>query len=171
MARISTYPLDSTVVGTDKLIGTDQDNAASTKNYAISDLGAYFGTLTTGKVWIGDAQGQKAESTVLFSNETSGFVGIGTITPTVALDVTGAVTSTGAITGETINSTGAVTGGTIVKDSATADDILLGDGTTTLLSAIFQPGLVEYTDNADAITGGLVSGQIYRTGDDLKIVH
>ena len=160
MARISTYPLDSTVVGTDKLIGTDQDNAASTKNYAISDLGAYFGTLTTGKLWVGDADGQQAESTVLFSNETSGFVGIGTITPTVALDVTGAVTSTGAITG-----------GTIIKDSATADDILLGDGTTTLLSAIFQPGLVEYTDNADAITGGLVSGQIYRTGDDLKIVH
>jgi len=81
MARISTYPLDSTVVGTDKLIGTDQDNATSTKNYAISDLGAYFNEL------------------------------------------------------------------------------------------ILQPGLVEYTDNADAIAGGLVSGQIYRTGDDLKIVH
>ena len=160
MARISTYPLDSTVVGTDKLIGTDQDNATSTKNYAISDLGAYFGALTTGKLWVGDADGQQAESTVLVSDETNGFVGIGTLTPIVALDVAGA-----------INSTGAVTGGTIVKDSATADDILLGDGTTTLLSAIFQPGLVEYTDNADAIAGGLVSGQIYRTGDDLKIVH
>ena len=67
MARISTYPLDSTVVGTDRLIGTDQDNATSTKNYTISDLGAYFGTLTTGKVWIGDAQGQKAEGDAVFS--------------------------------------------------------------------------------------------------------
>ena len=29
----------------------------------------------------------------------------------------------------------------------------------------------EYADNAAAVTGGLVTGQIYRTGDALKIVH
>ena len=29
----------------------------------------------------------------------------------------------------------------------------------------------EYTDNADAIANGLVAGDVYRTGDDLKIVH
>ncbi len=29
----------------------------------------------------------------------------------------------------------------------------------------------EFADNATAITGGLSIGQIYRTGDDLKIVH
>ena len=28
-----------------------------------------------------------------------------------------------------------------------------------------------YADNATAIAGGLVTGQIYRTGDYLKIVH
>jgi hypothetical protein len=28
-----------------------------------------------------------------------------------------------------------------------------------------------YADNAAAILGGLVAGQIYRTGDNLKIVH
>lgn len=28
-----------------------------------------------------------------------------------------------------------------------------------------------YADNATAIAGGLVAGQIYRTGDYLKIVH
>lgn len=33
------------------------------------------------------------------------------------------------------------------------------------------PGIVEYADNAAAITGGLVVGQRYRTGDLLKIVH
>ena len=32
-------------------------------------------------------------------------------------------------------------------------------------------GVNEYTDNADAISNGLVVGQIYRTGDFIKIVH
>lgn len=29
----------------------------------------------------------------------------------------------------------------------------------------------EYADNAAALAGGLTAGQIYRTGDNLKIVH
>ena len=29
----------------------------------------------------------------------------------------------------------------------------------------------EYADNAAALSGGLTAGQIYRTGDNLKIVH
>jgi hypothetical protein len=29
----------------------------------------------------------------------------------------------------------------------------------------------QYADNATALAGGLVAGQIYRTGDVLKIVH
>jgi hypothetical protein len=29
----------------------------------------------------------------------------------------------------------------------------------------------EYADNAAALLGGLIAGQIYRTGDNLKIVH
>jgi hypothetical protein len=32
-------------------------------------------------------------------------------------------------------------------------------------------GVTEYADNAAAITGGLNVGQVYRTGDLLKIVH
>jgi hypothetical protein len=32
-------------------------------------------------------------------------------------------------------------------------------------------GAPEYADNAAAITGGLLAGQVYRTGDVLKIVH
>lgn len=32
-------------------------------------------------------------------------------------------------------------------------------------------GAPEYADNAAAITGGLAVGQVYRTGDILKIVH
>ena len=32
-------------------------------------------------------------------------------------------------------------------------------------------GVLEYADNAAALTAGLVAGHVYRTGDVLKIVH
>jgi hypothetical protein len=32
-------------------------------------------------------------------------------------------------------------------------------------------GATEYADNAAAVAGGLLAGQVYRTGDVLKIVH
>lgn len=32
-------------------------------------------------------------------------------------------------------------------------------------------GISEYADNAAALTAGLVAGNVYRTGDVLKIVH
>lgn len=32
-------------------------------------------------------------------------------------------------------------------------------------------GIQEFTDNADAISEGLTTGKVYRTGDVLKIVH
>lgn len=38
-------------------------------------------------------------------------------------------------------------------------------------SAIVIANTPQYADNAAALTGGLVVGQIYRTGDVLKIVH
>lgn len=31
--------------------------------------------------------------------------------------------------------------------------------------------LPEYADNAAALAGGLIPGQVYRTGDFLKVVH
>ena len=37
--------------------------------------------------------------------------------------------------------------------------------------AIVIANTPQYADNAAALTGGLVAGQIYRTGDVLKIVH
>ena len=40
MARISTYPQDTTVSGGDKLLGTDTTN--TTKNYTLNSIGEYF---------------------------------------------------------------------------------------------------------------------------------
>ena len=41
-----------------------------------------------------------------------------------------------------------------------------GDGLVTLTQ-----GVPEYTDNTAAVSAGLSIGTIYRTGDNLKIVH
>ena len=43
MARISTYPLDTGIVITDKLLGSDE-NDLSTKNFQIGNLTTYFNT-------------------------------------------------------------------------------------------------------------------------------
>lgn len=40
-----------------------------------------------------------------------------------------------------------------------------------ILLSIPYTGAPEYADNAAAIAGGLLAGQVYRTGDVLKIVH
>ena len=40
-----------------------------------------------------------------------------------------------------------------------------------ILLNIPYTGAPEYADNAAAITAGLLAGQVYRTGDVLKIVH
>jgi hypothetical protein len=41
----------------------------------------------------------------------------------------------------------------------------------SLKGFILNPGLVVYSDNAAATAAGLNPGDIYRTGDNLKIVH
>ena len=41
MARISTYPLDSSITKNDKLIGTDGDDNSVTKNFAVDTFAEY----------------------------------------------------------------------------------------------------------------------------------
>ncbi len=68
----------------------------------------------------------------------------------------------------------------------TEDDILIGTDVNSsdetknfsissiIALALNMPNLTDipsYADNAAAITGGLVNGDVYRTGDILKIVH
>jgi hypothetical protein len=49
MARISTYPLDTGIVATDKLLGSDE-NDLSTKNFQVSDLTTYISSQLPGSV-------------------------------------------------------------------------------------------------------------------------
>lgn len=47
----------------------------------------------------------------------------------------------------------------------------VGIGTTSPGSKLSIVGLLEYADNAAALTASLIAGDLYRTGDLLKIVH
>lgn len=73
-----------------------------------------------------------------------------------------------------------------ILTNPTEDDILIGtdvnssDETTNfsiasiIALALTMPNLIDipsYSDNSDAISDGLVNGDVYRTGDLLKIVH
>jgi len=44
MARISTYPIDSNIVGSDKWIGTDSQDNKKTKNFTADGVAAFFNT-------------------------------------------------------------------------------------------------------------------------------
>lgn len=54
--------------------------------------------------------------------------------------------------------------------SATVNGDLIVTGKTTTNNLNIS-GVLEYTDNADALSNNLVVGDVYRTGDLLKIVH
>jgi hypothetical protein len=42
MSKISTYPIDTTVTLSDKVIGSDAENSNSTKNYTLGDIAKLF---------------------------------------------------------------------------------------------------------------------------------
>lgn len=65
----------------------------------------------------------------------------------------------------------------ILNDAATGTIKMTTGGRSTVDLTILANGRIlltqvpEYTDNAAAITAGLAVGTVYRTGDDMKIVH
>lgn len=73
-----------------------------------------------------------------------------------------------------------------ILTNPTEDDILIGTDVNSsdetrnfsiasiIALALTMPNLIDipsYNDNSDAISDGLVNGDVYRTGDLLKIVH
>lgn len=63
-------------------------------------------------------------------------------------------------------------GGTVMVGTTTNDLFhkLIVNGATKTTSLTIS-GVLEYADNAAALGGGLTAGMVYRTGDNLKIVH
>ena len=61
--------------------------------------------------------------------------------------------------------------GTDANNSDITKNFSLESLKSLILTSPSMSEVLEYVDNADAIANGLVSGDIYRTGDLLKIVH
>lgn len=61
--------------------------------------------------------------------------------------------------------------GSGTEDTGTGDKFKITSTGTTVFGTLNVVGVSEYADNAAAITAGLTTGSIYRTGDVLKIVH
>jgi hypothetical protein len=57
-------------------------------------------------------------------------------------------------------------------DSGGSVQVSAYNGTTvTPLFTISGAGILEYADNAAALAAGLTATNVYRTGDQLKVVH
>lgn len=68
MARITTYKNDTTIEGTDKLLGTDSQDLDATKNYLVQDVAAFINT--------GNAKGTGTTSNLtLWSDGPNGVLG------------------------------------------------------------------------------------------------
>ena len=112
-----------------------------------------MGNYTTASGWESTAMGRNTTASGDYSTAMGrGIQASGNYTVAIALD-----NQTG--TNVTQANTMTIMGGNV------------GIGTIAPGSILSIVGLLEYADNAAALTGGLVAGDLYRTGDLLKIVH
>ena len=81
------------------------------------------------------------------------------------------------VTGTAAPTAAAVYLGQLYLRSAGAKNLYYAQTTGTgatdwrIVLSVPNAGATEFADNAAAISGGLLVGQVYRTGDTLKIVH
>ena len=251
MARISTYPLDTSISREDLLVGTDAEDSNITKNFSVGDLSDFIGNNggTTNTVPMFSATGllDSKITQVVFDASTTA-INVGTIPQKGGgvvgnpywvdnFQVQGTLSASGNVAIGTprqlenqqfdLNilgeegkiafgdnnvfgdaATGIITWNVVVGEYGTGDtDVLqlhgkegtvftrsseaenitmridiagrVGIGPGVDAAGVIVPltapltieGIVEYTNNANAIAGGLTTGALYRTGDALKIVH
>lgn len=165
MGKISTYPVDGDVSGSDKLIGTDSING-STKNFTVSDLGEFINqnfpvptlqqvldegdTATADITLTGDVSAVNGD----FSNDVS--VG-GDLSVVGTFDVNGAMTAEAITCGDITSDGGGGFAGAVVAASLTSEGEINGASATITGDISAQDGT--FSGNVSAV-GGTFSGNV-----------
>lgn len=165
MGKISTYPVDGDVSGSDKLIGTDSING-STKNFTVSDLGEFINqnfpvptlqqvldegdTATADITLTGDVSAVNGD----FSNDAS--VG-GDLSVVGAFDVNGAMTAEAITCGDITSDGGGGFAGAVVAASLASEGEINGASATITGDISAQDGT--FSGNVSAV-GGTFSGNV-----------
>jgi len=113
MARIPTYSTDTNISASDKLLGTDADNANATKNFTVGELKACVtanvaGTVNTIPIFTGT--GTLGDSQLSFDGNNSLVVAAGTKLRGNWIETTGALglNGTAGLTGQVATSSGSI---------------------------------------------------------------
>lgn len=163
MAKISTYAPDSLISVDDKLIGTDAENSNITKNFLVGDLLTFIGSNLTNLPYI-PYTGAAANVNLGNYNLTAKYIEAAdeiysTIVGGESVDVWNNLTIKN---GSVINLNG-VTGnpGDIIISDGEFDNPSWQSQTAFFANAILT--LPTYDSNAEALIGGLVQGQLYKS--------
>ena len=113
MARIPTYSTDTNISASDKLLGTDADNANSTKNFTVGELKTFVnanvaGTVNTIPIFTGT--GTLGDSQLSFDGNNSLVVATGTKLRGNWIETTGALglNGTAGLTGQVATSNASI---------------------------------------------------------------
>jgi len=128
----------------------------STGKYRIS--ASFTGLTPSDNYRVKISPNQNGGSAVGFAYAGDVQVDLGTSVVREYVETNGAIVSTDALVLDIRNSSNVQKG------------FIRGDGSSNF-ETLRLNNIIEYTDNADAISNGLGVGDFYRTGDNLKIVH
>ncbi len=185
MGKISTYPVDGTISGSDKLIGTDASNNA-TKNFTVADLADYIAdevpaptleaVTTAGNFTLGDivVNGEMESDSILNNGamvtqtaQVNGACSVGSLSSSGAVSgttgtFTGLLSTTGGLrfTG-TLNIGGGNNNFTFTSSVVDQDGLEFNGRTEIKTELINVINIPQFPDSETAGSSGLVAGDIY----------
>jgi hypothetical protein len=161
MAKISTYSTDALISTDDKLIGTDAESSNATKNFLVGDLLDFINENLTniGVPYVGATQNVDLGTYNLLADYIEGSE---VYSPDTSGDVLSAWNELRVDASATISLNGDVgEDGYVMKSKGVgANPVWISPG-DFFESAVLT--LSTYASNAEALAGGLIQGQLYKS--------
>jgi hypothetical protein len=186
MANIGSYPIDGTISGGDKLIGTDVSNNNATKNFTVSDLASYIadevpaptlaevtdaGNITSGDIVV---NGQMESDSILNNGamvtqtaQVNGACSVASLSSSGAVSgttgsFTGLLSTTGGLrfTGD-MNIGGGNSAFTFTSAVVVQDELEFNGRTKISTELINVINIPQFSSEGAATSGGLTVGDMY----------